>query len=157
MIRLALSTAIALVVGLYLGHRLAGGAGEPQSIAAMPSVLAQAEGPARGPTLTPEDIELLKRELAAIIPAPAVTARSRNDDPVVMPRPVSMESMAADEIVRDMTYGAVAAGRWTAQDAEAMHGLMGQASAGAVHEAMTALVAAANEQRLEIETKGPPF
>jgi hypothetical protein len=65
--------------------------------------------------------------------------------------------MAADQSLRETVDAALAVGRWTNEDGEAARAFVGQASAGAVREAATALVAAVNEQRLQLETNGPPF
>jgi hypothetical protein len=159
-IRPALSAAIALAVGTYLGHHLSGGAEESRAIGSAPPVAAaraERAEPASCATLPRSDIELLKRTLVAAIREQADVVSSYEARLEPPADETTAQSLYADESIRARLDYALAVGRWTDEDSAAMQELSSRASVHAQRQALLDLVSALNEQRLELETTGPLF
>jgi hypothetical protein len=166
MIRLAgtVAVAVALAAGFVVGHL----AGE-NSVVALPSggnasaVIHAVERPAE--CAAPSDVESLKHELTAAIAAlqdalaspdagGSTSRASGGAEEFVFE---TAESRAADQRLREIVDVAIAAGRWTMDDAEVMRELLDASSPAAAREARLAFARAVNQQRLEVDPHAMRF
>ena len=158
MIRVMLTAVVAVAIGFFAGYRTARD-GDQAARTAAPVRVGRpvAEPVSRRATLTPADVELLKRELVSAIAHSTTAAPSQVEQLAATPQSETDEAIAASESLQDVLDRAVANGAWTNEDAIAMNGLMRRASPYAVDKAVRSLAAAVNDQRLRIDTEGFPF
>ena len=105
------------------------------------------------------DVESLKHELTAAMMALRDALASPEADGTMTPAsnrverfvPDTDESLAADQRLRETVDIAIAAGRWTVEDADMMRQLFDVASPAAAREARLAFARAVNQQRLEVD------
>jgi hypothetical protein len=156
-IRLACTALVALAVG-FLAGQVADGGGEPRVHAvAAPAAASADRCPPRlpAPRLTGSDLATLERERQ-----PQGAAGTSEPEPapeLEEPPAESAEQIAAAARARALFDQAMRANRWTDEDAATLRELMGQVSPAVERELLGTLVAALNEQRIELATLGSPL
>lgn len=150
---MAAITALALAGGAFaLGRATGPDATSTARERVIDRMVAVPSGGACVARLGDDDLRRLRDEIVATLPAPA--AAPVPDE--VAPPPTTAQATAADATAR-LLDRAVAAGRWTDDDAVAMRddlAAMDPAQMTATLQRMAALV---NGGRLRVETTGSPF
>jgi hypothetical protein len=158
MTRVVLTAVVAIAAGFYAGYQAARDGDQAATTGAWVGVdRTVAEPVSCRATLTPADVELLKRELVSAIAHSTTGAPSLVERRTATPQPATDETIAANASLHEVLDRAVASGVWTHEDAMGMNSLMGRASPHAVNKIVRTLVAAVNAQQLRIETDGFPF